>query len=64
VDITGTWPTDLQGIASSHFTPTFVLIDNGNEVARMRGYPGDQFFWFLLDEMMKKLPTRDVKTSG
>jgi len=64
VDITGTWPADLQGIAPAHFTPTFVLIDKGSEVARMRGYPGDQFFWFLLDEMLKKLPARAVKTSG
>ena len=64
VDITGTWPADLQGIAPSHFTPTFVLIDNGNEVTRMRGYPGDQFFWFLLDEMLKKLPARAARISG
>ncbi len=64
VNIIGTWPADLQGIAPSHFTPTFVLIDNGTEMTRMRGYPGDQFFWFLLDEMLKKLPARAARISN
>ncbi len=64
VDITRAWPADLSAIAPSHFTPTFVLIDKGTEVARMRGYPGDQFFWYLLDEMLKKLPATAVEASG
>ena len=56
VDITKSWPADLAGIAVERFTPTFVLVDHGREVSRMRGYAGDQFFWFLLDEMIAKLP--------
>jgi hypothetical protein len=32
------------------------VIDNGVEVARLRGYPGDNFFWPLLEEMLAKLP--------
>lgn len=35
-------------------TPTFVLTDDGAEVARMAGYPGDEFFWVLLDDMLEQ----------
>lgn len=34
------------------FTPTFVLTDDGREVARIEGYAGDEFFWVLLDRML------------
>ncbi len=56
VDIDLEWPADLAGIKSERFTPTFILVEGGIEIARMRGYPGDDFFWFLLDEMLQKLP--------
>jgi len=64
VDITGKWPADLAAIHPEHFTPTFVLVDKGAEVARLRGYPGDQFFWFLIDDMLKKLPAAAGKAGG
>jgi thioredoxin-related protein len=57
VDIDEPWPRDLAGIRTERFTPTFVLLDNGVEIARLRGYTGDEFFWFLLGEMLDKLPT-------
>jgi len=56
VDINKPWPADLENIRKERFTPTFVLIENGVEISRMRGYTGDEFFWFLLDEMLEKLP--------
>ncbi|PVB62184.1 transcriptional regulator [Labrenzia sp. 011] len=56
VDITDRWPQDLSGIARERLTPTFVLVDNGVEIARLRGYPGEHFFWPLLDGMLEKLP--------
>ncbi len=31
--------------APIHYTPTFVLIEDGKEVGRIEGYPGDEFFW-------------------
>jgi hypothetical protein len=34
------------------FTPTFILVDKGEEVARMEGYPGDDFFWPLLSQLL------------
>lgn len=55
VDIHEPLPDDLAGIRKERFTPTFVLVENGEEVGRMRGYTGDEFFWFLLAEMLQKL---------
>jgi hypothetical protein len=56
VDIDEPWPDDLKTIRRDQFTPTFVLVDDGSEVGRMRGYVGDEFFWVLLGEMLEKLP--------
>ena len=56
VDITEPWPEDLDAINRERLTPTFVLMSNGVEVARLRGYPGAHFFWPLLGEMLEKLP--------
>lgn len=55
VNIHDPLPTDLTEIPVERFTPTFVLVDDGREIARLRGYPGDQFFWALVDEMLAKL---------
>ena len=56
IDITEAWPADLDGVKPERLTPTFVLLsDDGSEVARLRGYPGDHFFWPLLGEMLQKL---------
>lgn len=41
------------------YTPTFVLIDDGKEVARLEGYPGENFFWPLLKEMLGTVPDYD-----
>ena len=38
---------------SVNFTPTFVLVENGSEVARIEGYAGEDFFWGLLLMMLK-----------
>lgn len=56
VDITEDWPKDLAGIRKERLTPTFVLIDNGEEIDRLRGYPGDNFFYSMIGEMLAKLP--------
>ncbi len=55
VDIHADIPADLADIPVERFTPTFVLVDDGRELGRLRGYPGDQFFWALMDEMLAKL---------
>ncbi|MGB3387129.1 MAG: transcriptional regulator [Pseudaminobacter sp.] len=61
VDITGPWPADLEEIASEQFTPSFILVEDGKEIGRVRGYPGSEFFWYLLGDILAKL---DAPTSG
>ncbi len=56
VDVDEPWPDDLDNVLPDRFTPTFVLIENGVEIDRLRGYPGDDFFWFLIGEMLDRLP--------
>ena len=56
VDVDSPMPADLAGIPADRFTPTFVLVHDGKEIDRLRGYPGDEFFWYLLDGMLAKLP--------
>lgn len=34
------------------FTPTFLLVEDGVELARLQGYPGEDFFWGLLQKML------------
>lgn len=38
------------------YTPTFVLVDAGQEVGRIEGYPGEDFFWGLLENLLSSLP--------
>lgn len=38
------------------YTPTFVLVENGKEVGRIEGYPGDEFFWARLENLLKQSP--------
>lgn len=35
------------------YTPTFILVKDGNEVGRIEGYPGEDFFWGLLAGMLE-----------
>jgi len=52
VDITAPIPDDITLVRSVNFTPTFVLLVDGTEVARIEGYPGEDFFWGLLGQML------------
>ena len=55
VDIEKPQPQDLAFIRRERFTPVFVLIDNGREFGRIRGYPGEAFFWGLFATMLERL---------
>ena len=43
------------------YTPTFVLAENGEELGRIEGYPGDAHFWALLDRLLAPLPSPNPK---
>lgn len=62
VDITRPWPADLSDIRKERLTPTFVLVENGREIGRLRGYPGDEFFWSSIDELIAELPRKTAAT--
>ncbi len=64
VDIFDDKPEDLADIELGRYTPTFILMNDGKEVSRLRGYPGDEFFWYLLGEMLDKLPKQAKKPTG
>ncbi len=52
VNRNGPLPADLAGIDPGAFTPTFVVVKEGREIGRIRGYPGDAFFFGLLDRIL------------
>jgi hypothetical protein len=45
------------------FTPTFILVENGEELARLEGYPGDDFFWPLLTRLLEEHTSFSSATS-
>jgi len=53
-------PADLAFIQVERLTPLFVLVDNGREIGRIRGYPGEDHFWGLLGALVKKLDTAEI----
>ena len=55
VSLAGRRPADLAGVAGIVYTPTFVLIENGEEHGRILGYPGESHFWGLLGDLIGRL---------
>lgn len=39
------------------YTPTFLLVEEGEELDRIEGYPGPDFFWALLGKMLNERET-------
>ncbi len=62
VDIHDALPEDLQFLVKGGYTPTFVLIQDGKEYGRIRGYPGESFFWGLLAILIERLPEVDKQS--
>ena len=57
----GPVPGDIAFDKPVRSSPTFVLVDGGREIGRITGYPGAEFFWPLLGELIAKL---DPPTAG
>ncbi|TMV10366.1 hypothetical protein FGK63_01320 [Ruegeria sediminis] len=45
-------PQNLKLQRPVHFTPTFLIVENGSEVGRLEGYPGENFFWPMLERLL------------
>lgn len=52
IDLHDTVPDDLTFNSKPVFTPTFILVEQGEEIGRIEGYPGEDFFWGLLERML------------
>ncbi|MFA5899074.1 MAG: thioredoxin family protein [Hyphomicrobium sp.] len=68
VDIRDTL-VDVQLKKPVTITPTFVLVDKGQEIGRVTGYPGADFFWDLLSEIIppqhqSRTPNKDTERNG
>ncbi|MDQ2091422.1 thioredoxin family protein [Marimonas arenosa] len=53
VDLRDGAPDGMTFDRKVSFTPTFILVENGRELGRIEGYPGEDFFWGLLGMMLK-----------
>ena len=45
-------PEGVTLVSKPVFTPTFILLQDGQEVGRIEGYPGEDFFWPMLAQMI------------
>ncbi len=63
VDIHETLPTDLAAIGRVRFTPTFVVMEEGREVGRIQGYPGEDSFYWLLGEIIARMANPVTKVN-
>lgn len=54
LDIHDPLPDHLTLTRPAFYTPTFILMQDGTELARIEGYPGEDFFWGLLGMMLKE----------
>ena len=55
VNIDHTLPSDLAFLETERLAPLFVLVEKGQEIGRIRGYPGEDHFWGLLGALIRKL---------
>lgn len=55
VDLAQGAPADLSRLKPVVFTPTFVLVDKGEEIGRIEGYADEAFFYAYLNGLIGKL---------
>jgi thioredoxin-related protein len=58
VDVRQQHPVDISFTEAPRFTPTFILVENNQEVGRITGYPGTEFFYPLLTQLLAKRPNK------
>ena len=47
-------PEGVMLARTARFTPTFVLIEDGIEIGRIEGYPGEDFFYGMLQQLLDR----------
>lgn len=53
-DLHGSPPKDVMFQRKVRFSPTFILVAEGQEVGRIEGYPGEDYFWGLLGMLFER----------
>ena len=62
VDIDRIGELEIEVTSPVRFSPTFVLVDDSREIARIEGYPGQDFFWGRLRALVPPLPQAGAAT--
>ena len=58
-------PKELEHLEPIVYTPTFVLIDDeAHVIGRIEGYPGYEFFWTRLEELLDKLKEHEARKAA
>lgn len=45
---------EVKRLGNIIYSPTFILLRDGVEIGRIVGYPGPDFFWGLLEKLLKQ----------
>ena len=53
-DLHGPTPDGVTLKTTVMYSPTFILVEDGAEVGRIEGYPGEDFFWGLLGRLLEQ----------
>lgn len=61
VPLRGPLPEGVEVEPRPMVTPVFVLVDDGEEIGRIVGYPGEDFFWPMLSSLLDRLPEEDAE---
>ena len=56
IDITDPLPSRLSNLDAVQYTPTFVVLDKQREIGRITGYINEGYFWWELQNIIKRLP--------
>jgi hypothetical protein len=51
-------PEGVTLVSQPRYSPTFVVVQNGAELGRIEGYPGEDFFWGLLGRILERAEPR------
>lgn len=62
IDLGAELPPGVTIGVEPYYTPTFVLVDDGKEVGRIEGYPGESFFYGILEQMLDNLNRKSAKS--
>ncbi|MGP1358973.1 hypothetical protein [Roseicyclus sp.] len=47
-------PEGVTLASPPRYSPTFVVVQDGTELGRIEGYPGEDFFWGLLGRILER----------